>query len=99
MATNCREKTRRRLFQERDTRRSTSVDSGLGMKRQDASLPTAESTDASTLATASDAPVLRRQPVRTPPRPSRRSLPALRNAALHFPATRGTLEISVDSEA
>ncbi|KAL1416508.1 hypothetical protein MTO96_027872 [Rhipicephalus appendiculatus] len=78
MATNCREKTRRRLFQERDTRRSTSVDSGLGMKRQDASLPTAESTDASTLATASDAPVLRRQPVRTPPRPSRRSLPAVR---------------------
>ncbi|KAH8022270.1 hypothetical protein HPB51_023157 [Rhipicephalus microplus] len=77
MATNCREMSRRRLFQERNPRRSTSVDSGLGFKRGDACLPTAELPDASKQATVRDASVLRKPPAGTPPRPSRRSLPAL----------------------
>ncbi|KAH7947635.1 hypothetical protein HPB52_014838 [Rhipicephalus sanguineus] len=84
MATNCREKTRRRLFEERGLRRSSSVDSGLRVNHEDASLPTAESTGASTLATASDAPVLREPSVPTPPRPSRRSLPAQQSRRCTF---------------
>lgn len=71
MATNCREKTKRRLFQEGDSRRSRSVDSGLGEIRKDAGAPAGEST---TQITESEAAMLWEPP--TPPRPSRRSLPA-----------------------
>lgn len=83
MANNCREKAKRRLFQERDwnSARSSSVDSGLWAIYNDVSTTTDQSTtDQSTRVpvptTTSEAAILSEPLVPMPPRLSRRSLPA-----------------------
>ncbi|XP_075551548.1 uncharacterized protein LOC142585012 [Dermacentor variabilis] len=77
MATTCRQKTNRRLFQDRDSKssRSSSVDSGLWTIYSGVSA-TADHSTPTSAPTSSETPSLCELPAPTPPRPSRRSLPA-----------------------